>query len=62
MSRDGTNVFMRRKTPSEGWTRMVIMLLGRGSPGVAKIVALVEVLKWILISVKDSLRAVSDYD
>lgn len=55
VSRDGTKVFMRRKTPSEGWTRMVIVLLGSGS--VAKIVALVEGLKLIFISVRDSLRA-----
>ncbi len=53
--RDGTKVFMRRKTPSEGWTRMVIVLLRRG--WAVKIVALVEGLKLILISVKDSLRA-----
>lgn len=55
VSRDGTKVFIRRKTPSEGWTRMVIVLLGSGS--VAKIVALVEGLKLIFISVRDSLRA-----
>lgn len=59
-SKDGTKAFMQRKTPSEGWTRMVIVLLGRGSVGRAKIAALVEGLKWILISVRDSLRAVQD--
>lgn len=60
VSRDGTKVFMRRKTPSEGWTRMVIVLLGSDSPGLAKIAALVDGLKWILISVRDSLRAGSN--
>ena len=53
--RDGTKVFMLRKTPSDGWTRMVIVLLASGL--VVKIAALVEGLKWILISVRDSLRA-----
>ena len=57
LSRDGTKVLMRRKTPSDGWTRMVIVLLGRGSLRVEKIAALVEGLKWILISVRDSWRA-----
>ena len=55
VSRDGTKVFMRRKTPSEGWTRMVIVLLGSG--WAVKIEALVEGLKLIFISVRDSLRA-----
>ena len=55
VSREGTKVFMRRKTPSDGWTRMVIVLLERGLE--VKIVALVEGLKLILISVRDSLRA-----
>ena len=55
VSRDGTKVFMRRKTPSEGWTRMVMVLLSSG--WAAKIVALVEGLKLIFISVRDSLRA-----
>ena len=58
--RDGTKVFMRRKTPSEGWTRMVIVLLGRG--WVLKIVALAEGLKWILISVRDPERAEGGVD
>ena len=58
--RDGTKVFMRRKTPSEGWTRMVMVLLGRG--WVLKIVALIEGLKWILISVRDSERAEGGVD
>ena len=55
VSREGTKAFMRRKTPSEGWTRMVIVLLERGLE--VKIVALVEGLKLILISVRESLRA-----
>ena len=55
VSREGTKVFTRRKTPSEGWTRMVIVLLERGLE--VKIVALVEGLKLILISARDSLRA-----
>lgn len=54
--RDGTELLMRRKTPSEGWTRIVIVLLERGC-WLLKIAALVEGLKWILISVRDSLRA-----
>ena len=57
LSRDGTKVLMRRKTPSDGCTRMVMVLLGRGSSWVAKMAALVEGLKWIFISVRDSLRA-----
>ena len=57
LSRDGTKVLIRRKTPSDGCTRMVIVLLGRGSLRVEKIAALVEGLKWILISVRDSWRA-----
>ena len=56
VSREGIKVFMRRKTPSEGWTRMVIVLLERGLE--VKIVALVDGLKLILISVRDSLSAV----
>lgn len=55
MFREGTKVFMRRKTPSEGWTRMVMVLLESGL--VVNIAALVDGLKWILISVRDSLRA-----
>lgn len=55
VSREGTKVFMRRKTPSEGWTRMVMVLLSSG--WAVKIVALVEGLKLIFISVRDSLRA-----
>lgn len=50
---------MRRKTPSEGCTRIVMVLLQ--SARVLKIVALVEGLKLILISVRDSLRAGGDW-
>lgn len=53
--REGTKVLMRRKTPSEGWTRIVMVLLGSG--WLAKMVALVEGLKLIFISVRDLLRA-----
>ena len=53
--REGTKVLTRRKTASEGWTRMVIVLGERGEA--VKMAALVEGLKWIFISVRDSLRA-----